>query len=189
VLSAEEKEFEMCLIFQPQQEVIDRILNIGKKNARHSDIYSDIMEQMENSIGICEEARIVERDITSLTWKVNYLVERDGKTSCYSRKFLISGKKIVLNLFHPEIRQFVELSTIDARLSAHWAMAMCLSDPKLMPHITPDAREDILLIDAMSRINADGEFIENREILSTNKSFMDFLRNCKNREGSGGFFG
>jgi hypothetical protein len=190
VLSAEEKEFEKFLVFQPKQEVIDRILNAGIKNSdRHSGKYSDIKEQFENSIGICEEAKIVERDIMSLTWKVNYLVERDGKTSCYSRKFLISDRKIILNLFHPEIRQFVELSSINARLSAHWAMAMCLSDPKLLPHITPDAREDILLIDAMSRINEDGDFIENREFVSKNRSFMDFLRNCKDKEGSGGFFG
>jgi len=170
--------------------VIDRILNAGIKNSdRHTGKYSDIREQFENSIGICEEAKIVERDIMSLAWKVNYLVERDGKTSCYSRKFLITDRKIILNLFHPEIRQFVELSSINARLAAHWAMAMCLSDPKLLPHITPDAREDILLIDAMSRINADGDFIENREFASTNKSFMDFLRNCKDKEGTGGFFG
>jgi hypothetical protein len=94
-----------------------------------------------------------------------------------------------LNLYHPEIRQFVELSSINARLSAHWAMAMCLSDPKLMPHITPDAREDILLIDAMSRINADGEFIDNRVSISENKTFMDFLRNCKDNGIKGGFFG
>lgn len=190
VLSAEEKEFEKFLVFQPKQEVIDRILNAGIKNSdRHTGKYSDIREQFENSIGICEEAKIVERDIMSLAWKVNYLVERDGKTSCYSRKFLITDRKIILNLFHPEIRQFVELSSSNARLAAHWAMAMCLSDPKLLPHITPDAREDILLIDAMSRINADGDFIENREFASTNKSFMDFLRNCKDKEGTGGFFG
>jgi hypothetical protein len=190
VLSAEEKEFEKFLVFQPKQEVIDRILNAGIKNSdRHSGKYSDMREQIENSIGICEEAKIIEQDIMSLAWKVNYLVERDGKTSCYSRKFLITDRKIILNLFHPEIRQFVELSSINARLAAHWAMAMCLSDPKLLPHITPDAREDILLIDAMSRINADGDFIENREFASTNKSFMDFLRNCKDKEGTGGFFG
>jgi Histidine kinase-, DNA gyrase B-, and HSP90-like ATPase len=190
VLSAEEKEFEKFLVFQPKQEVIDRILNAGINNSdRHTGKYSDIREQFENSIGICEEAKIVERDIMSLAWKVNYLVERDGKTSCYSRKFLFTDRKIILNLFHPEIRQFVELSSINARLAAHWAMAMCLSDRKLLPHITPDAREDILLIDAMSRINADGDFIENREFASTNKSFMDFLRNCKDKEGTGGFFG
>jgi hypothetical protein len=190
ILSSEEKEFEKFLVFQPKQEVIDRILNNGNINSGyHSDKFFDIQKELENSLGICEEARIVEQDITSLKWKVNYLVERDGKTSCYSRKFLISDKKIILNLFHPEIRQFIELSSINARLAAHWAMAMCLSDPKLLPHITPDAREDILLIDAMSRISSDGDFIENREAISSNKSFMDFLRDIKNKGNTGGFFG
>jgi hypothetical protein len=190
VLTAEEKEFEKFLVFQSKQEVIDKILDTGNNNSgNNSDMYSDRKEQLQDNLGICEEARILDRDIASLKWKVNYLVERDGKTPCFSRKFLINNKKIVLNLFHPEIRQFVELSSINARLSAHWAMAMCLSDPKLMPHITPDAREDILLIDAMSRINAEGEFIENRESITGNKTFMDFLRNCKDKGMKGGFFG
>jgi Histidine kinase-, DNA gyrase B-, and HSP90-like ATPase len=189
VLSAEEKEFEKYLVFQSKQEVLDRIINKGHKSSGYySNGNIDLNEQLENNLGICEEARIVERDISSLSWKVNYLVERDGKTSCYSRKFLISGKKIILNLYHPEVRQFVELSSINARLSAHWAMAMCLSDPKLLPHITPDAREDILLIDAMSRINADGDFIPYHESVATERPFLDFLRNCKNKNGKDRFF-
>lgn len=190
VLTAEEKEFEKFLVFQSKQDVIDKILDTGNKSFGHnSEMHPEIKEQLKDNLGICEEARILDRDIASLKWKVNYLVERDGKTPCYSRKFLINDKRIVLNLFHPEVRQFVELSSINARLSAHWAMAMCLSEPKLMPHITPDAREGILLIDAMSRIDADGEFIDNRESISGNKTFMDFLRNCKDKGIKGGFFG
>jgi hypothetical protein len=41
----------------------------------------------------------------------------------------------------------------------------------------------------MSRINADGEFIDNRVSISENKTFMDFLRNCKDNGIKGGFFG
>jgi len=183
-LSAEEKEFEKFLVFQSKQEVLDRIINRGNKSLGYSSGGNiNLSEQLDNNPGICEEASIVERDISSLSWKVNYLVERDGKTACHSRKFLISGKKIVLNLYHPEVRQLVELSLINASLSAHWAMAMCLSDPKLLPHITPDAREDILLIDAMSRINSDGDFIPNRKSVQTEKPFLDFLRNCNNKNG------
>jgi hypothetical protein len=154
-------------------------------NKRHPGANHQIKVQLEKSMGICEEARIVERDICSLLWRVGYLVERDGKTPCYSRKFLIRDMKIILNLFHPEIRQFIELSSVNARLSAHWAMAMCLSDTKLLAYITPDAREDILLIDAMSRISADGDFIENRELPSANNPFLDFIRNCRNKDGKG----
>jgi hypothetical protein len=181
--STEELEFARHLVFQSEQAVIDRILNSRGKNSGHnSGKYLEKKEELENSIGICEEARIVERDFTALIWKVNYLVERDGKTSCYSRKFMISGKKIILNLYHPEIRQFVELSSVNAPLAAHWAMAMCLSDPKLMPHITPEAREDVLLIDAMSRISLDGDFFENQEFHIAKRPFLDFLRNCINKD-------
>lgn len=187
VFSPEEKEFEKQLVFQYGQEVIERILGIENMNNSHSCANNQIKDQLEKSMGICEEARIVERDICSLLWRVGYLVERDGKTPCYSRKFLVRDKKIILNLFHPEIRQFIELSSFNAKLSAHWAMAMCLSDTKLLAYITPDAREDILLIDAMSRLSAAGEFIENRGLQSTNKPFLDFIRNCRNKDGKNNF--
>jgi hypothetical protein len=188
ILSEEEKQFEKFLVFQSDRDVLDRIAGRGNNTTgNNSDRNAGFADNWDDNFGICEEAKIVQRDFCSLTWKVNYLVERDGKTSCYSRKFLISGNKIILNLFHPEIREFVELSCINARLSAHWAMAMCLSDPKLLPHITPDAREDVLLIDAMSRINADKVIIEDPAPVSLNKQFFDFLRNCKNKLGDGGF--
>ena len=188
VLSEEEKKFENFLAFQSDRDVLER-LSGSRKNASNNNTGSDsaITNPWDENLGICEEARVVQRDFCSLTWKVNYLVERDGKTSCFSRKFLISGNKIILNLFHPEIREFVELSCVDASLSAHWAMAMCLSDPKMLPHITPDAREDILLIDAMSRINHDKETIETPAVGSFNKQFFDFVRNCRNKLSDNGF--
>jgi hypothetical protein len=187
VLSEEEKIFEKFLVFQSDSEVLERIAGRGNKTSGYvSEGDRGTSDPWDDNFGICEEAKVVQRDFCSLAWKVNYLVERDGKTSCYSRKFLISGNKIILNLFHPEIREFVELSCINARLSAHWAMAMCLSDPKLLPHITPDAREDILLIDAMSRINADKILIEDTPPVSLNKQFFDFIRNCKNKLGENG---
>jgi Histidine kinase-, DNA gyrase B-, and HSP90-like ATPase len=188
VLSEEEKKFEKFLVFQSDREVLDRLAGKENKSSGYSsgrnEGFSDFWDDNQ---GICEEARIVQRDFCSLSWKVNYLVERDGKTSCYSRKFLISGNKIVLNLYHPEIREFVELSCINARLAAHWAMAMCLSDPKLLPHITPDAREDILLIDAMSRISSEKVLIIEPPAASLNKQFFDFIRNCKIKLGDSGF--
>ncbi|NJK86561.1 MAG: hypothetical protein HC906_11920 [Bacteroidales bacterium] len=181
-LTAEEKNFEKFLFFQPKKEVLDHI--IGNENKAGLNIKRDVQKEIEQCIGICEEAKVVERELSSLAWKVNYLVERDGKTPCISRKFIVREKKIILNLFHPEIRDFVELSCINPKLSAHWAIAMCLSDQKLFPHITPDAREDILLIDAMSRIN-DGQFIHEQTSASINDQFLDFLRNCKNKIGKG----
>jgi len=61
-------------------------------------------------------------------------------------------------------------------------MAMCISDQKLLPHITPEAREDLMLIDAMARIDAG---IINRDAVTIDDDFtrdmIDFLKNCINR--------
>lgn len=180
ILTPEEKNFEKFLVIQAKKEVLEKIIDNGKNPDFNINCK---LKALENNIGICEEARIVEHEFSSLTWKVNYLVERDGKTPCKSRKFIVLEAKIVLNLYHSEIREFVELSCIDPKLSAHWAMAMCLSDPKLLPHITPDTREDVLLIDAMSRIGSDSNFIREQGSTKLNNQVMDFLRNCKNKLG------
>jgi hypothetical protein len=169
ILTEEEKHFQRFLVFKPKKEVLDHILNGGKREQ---------LKELEKAVGICEEAKIVERDFNSIIWKVSYLVERDGKTPCDSRKFLYKDGTVILNLYHQEIREFVELSCINAKLAAHWAMAMCLSDPKLVSHITPEAREDLLLIDAMGRLDSDFSL----PVASTGKNnnlFREFLRNLR----------
>jgi hypothetical protein len=178
-LTEEEKHFQKFLVFKPKKEVLDHILNGGKKGgSNYSGPTKDQLRELEDAVGICEEAKIVERDFNSLIWRVSYLVERDGKTPCDSRKFLYKDGTVILNLYHPEIREFVELSCINPKLSAHWAMAMCLSDPKLVSHITPEAREDLLLIDAMGRIDSDFNLTTPAES-NTSKQFREFLRNLR----------
>ncbi len=177
-LTPEEKYFERFLIFNTPKKVFDKIIN--GENKDETSIFGPSREQsaeLDEVFDICEEAKIVKRDLSSLIWKVSYLVERNGITPCSSRKFLYKDSKVILNLYHPEIREFIELSYINAKLSAHWAMAMCLSDPKLISHITPEAREDLLLIDAMGRLeNNFGMSSASAEI--NDKAYLDFLRNC-----------
>jgi hypothetical protein len=171
-LSEAERHFEKFLAFKPKDEVIGKILDqtLQEKNLRRAFNIEEL-----HAAGICEEARIAGNDFTSISWKVNYLVERDGITPCRSRRFLFTRGKIILNLYHPEIRKFIELSLVDPELSAHWALAMCLSDMKLLPHITPDAREDMLLIDAMSRL--DGKLSAADEIKQGKRiSLIDFIK-------------
>jgi hypothetical protein len=179
VLTPEEKHFQRFLVFKPKKEVLNRIINGGKQEeTNYGGPTREQLKELEDAVGICEEAKIVESDLNSIIWKVSYLVERDGKTRCDSRKFLYNDGTIILNLYHPEIREFVELSVINAKLAAHWAMAMCLSDPKLISHITPEAREDLLLIDAMGRLDSNFSL----PVATSNKStrqFLEFLRNLR----------
>jgi hypothetical protein len=172
LLSPEEKLFERYLVYKPKEEVLSKIMSSAQQEKRFSPEFND---DKFNAAGICEEARIAGDDFNSIAWKVNYLVEKDGVTPCHSRRFLFTKRKIILNLYHPEIKKFIELSFVDPELSAHWALAMCLSDMKLLPHITADAREDLLLIDAMSRL--DGQMGSKAETQQKQRSsLIDFLK-------------
>lgn len=171
-LSPEEKRFESFLEFKPKEEVINKLSDIAQKERK---INAGLSGKNLDAAGICEEARIAGNDFNSIRWKVNFLVERDGITPCRSRRFLYIDLKIILNLYHPDVRQLVSLSLTDPGLSAHWALAMCISDMKLLPHITPETREDLLIIDAMSRLN--GSFAINTVIPDKKRnSLIDFIR-------------
>lgn len=178
ILSPQEKHFEQFLVFKPGYEILNRLISDDNNNdIENSRLRCEHISPSEERFGICEEARIVQRDFSSLIWKVSYLMERDGITPCKSRKFMFREGRVVLNLFHSEIRQFIELSCINPKLAAHWAMAMCLSDMKLISHITPEAREDLLLLDAMGRL--EGEFKQTSEPWAKeDREYLDFLRYC-----------
>jgi hypothetical protein len=183
-LTEEEKQFEKYLVFQPKNVVMERLMG-QEKPAASSKKGSFGSSEIEDYVGICEEAKTAEKDFSQINWRVNYLVERDGSTPCLRRKFLYRSGSVVLNLYHPEIREFVELASLNPNLSAHWAMAMCISDSKLLPHITPEAREDLMLIDAMARI--DSGVIYKPSAVTDDPDFtrdmLDFLKNCINRPG------
>ncbi len=89
---------------------------------------------------------------------------------------------ITLNLFHPKSREFVQMSTINPGLAAHWAIAMCLADNKILPHVSEEAREDLLIIDAITRMgNNQVPDPRKDESGDFDREFMDFVRNCINR--------
>ena len=177
-LTRDELYFESFLEFNVKREILNHIIESTNQNdLLHDFPDKNRLPEVEDFIGICEEARFAEHDFRYLKWKVNYLVERDGKSPCYSRFFLLKEDSIILNLYNSEIRKLVEISCVNPKIAAHWAFALCLSDPKLLPHITPDAREDLLLIDAMGRIESD-------LYIATNKSdkdfdYIEFIRNRK----------
>jgi hypothetical protein len=80
-------------------------------------------------------------------------VGRDGRTPCRTHRFLLRGDKVVLNLNHPEVRELVELAEIAPALAGHWGLALVLTDGsrKFLPHLSPAAREDLILADALAK--------------------------------------
>ncbi len=179
-LTTEEQRFESYLGYKPVKVELDSI-DDKKKVYWETKWWGNDKKKIrpEDCAGICEEAKTAENDLSNIKWRVGYLVEKDAKTPCTRKKFMYRNNLITLNLFHPEIREFVHLSVINPDLSAHWAIAMCLADNNILSHITPEAREDLLILDAISRIGyyatynkaVNGEGGIERELI-------DFMRNC-----------
>lgn len=109
--------------------------------------------EFENPMSLCMEANQAISDLEDIRWQVNYLVERDGKTPCKSQMFLIDGCSVILNLNHPDIDNMLKLSEKAPALSGHWALAMCLCDnsSKILPSLTPGAREELITRDAVCK--------------------------------------
>jgi hypothetical protein len=181
-ITKEQKRFESYLAFKP--EMID-FGKFGLSENQDSDINgfrkSPVMK-LSDYTGISEEARTANRDLLELVWKVNYLVERDGVTPCMRKKFMFRNNSITLNLYHSEIKEFIQMATLNPNLAAHWTMAMCLADNKILPHISEETREDLLIIDAITRLGCDhvSDAVKD-ESSDTDRNFMDFVRNCINR--------
>lgn len=112
------------------------------------DLFTDLSTL--NNLG--NEARSARAELEEIEWRVNYLVERDGVTPCRRQKYLYNNNTVVLNLYHPEIRKLLELSKKVPALAGHWALAMCLQDSrKILSHLTPEAREELIRLDALVR--------------------------------------
>lgn len=105
-----------------------------------------------------EDVRQARGALEELRFRVNYLVQRDGRTPCHSQRFLWKEKDrtVVVNLHHPEMAALLEASATDPALAGHWAIATCLSDPdqRLLPHLTTAARDHLLLLDALTKLGA-----------------------------------
>jgi hypothetical protein len=181
-ITKEQKRFESYLAFKPGGMDFGKY---GLSENQDSDINgfrkSPAMK-LSDYTGISEEARTANRDLLDLVWKVNYLVERDGVTPCLRKKFMFRNNAITLNLYHSEIKEFIQMATLNPNLAAHWTMAMCLADNKILPHISEETREDLLIIDAITRLGRDHVSDPVKDKSSdTDRNFMDFVRNCINR--------
>jgi len=124
-------------------------------------------------------------DLRDIRWRVNYLMDRDGTTPCYTHMFIFRDYEIILNLYHDEIKNLLELSKKAPALAGHWATALCLGDKRnVLPHLSAETREDLLTLDAMIRAGEMG--VEESESESADQPFTDRLRRF--RSGFGDFF-
>lgn len=182
-LSKEQKRFESFLAFRPGVIDFEKLTGSAEKKGNNNSLFKRSPEfRLSDYTGICEEARTAKDDLFDIIWKVNYLVERDCVTPCMRKKFMFRNNIITLNLYHSEIKEFVQMATLNPSLAAHWAIAMCLADNKILPHISEEAREDLLIVDAISRLGHDRTPDPGKnESGDFDREFMDFVKNCINR--------
>jgi hypothetical protein len=99
----------------------------------------------------------------------------------------VKGKTVVVNLYHPDVIRLLQLTEKAPALAGHWGLAMCLTDTnKILPHLTPAAREDLILADAMAKCGAipsQEESVAEEADRLNDPSEWDFHRNLQD----GGF--
>lgn len=109
-------------------------------------------QELERLQGVHDEMHQAEKDLAAIKWRLGYLVKRDGTTPCSSHLFLFRNDNVILNLHHPLIQKLVSLSEKAPSLAGHWALAICINEnKKILPHLSPEIREDLILMDAMGK--------------------------------------
>jgi len=181
-LGEKEKRFEQCLGLQG---ALLKQAGTGKgSNGR--EVGRKELSQLahgERFMGAVKEVLHAEQDLSSLKWRVNYLVHRDGKTPCKTHRFILQGGAVVLNLNHPEVQDLVGLSEQDPGLAGHWATAMCLSDESsILDHVMPETGEDLLMLDAISKVETAGTIeAEEEGPAERPERFREFLRDMEDK--------
>ncbi|MBN1895675.1 hypothetical protein JW906_14375, partial [bacterium] len=180
-LSDQEKRFEQNLGIHPNAR---RIQQRDDEDSGPALSEAD----MQRLSGVGAEVKEAFQEVGKLVWKVNYVVERDGRTPCRNRRFFIRQNRVVLNLYHEEIRNLVELSVKSpflASLAGHWAVAMCLVENRqILPHLTPETREDMMVVDGMSKLDGGpprrtGRFGRPGAEDEEDTAFWNFVRNSR----------
>ncbi|MBN1998277.1 ATP-binding protein [candidate division KSB1 bacterium] len=175
-LSDLEKRFARALGFHP------RVFDLEPKDDNTETGRSFMNEPRLQ--GLIKEQSKAKQDLESINWRVSHLVERDGKTPCLRHRYLYKDDEVVLNLYHPDIKKLVKLAEHQPSLAGHWAIAMCLTeDSHILSHLSAESREDILLLDAMSKLSegSRSEGPERKEKTNANREMWNFIRNAMDR--------
>lgn len=176
-----ENRFSQFLGFHPEL-----FQKMGKRFDKDESLSLNLISSSFELIdGLSQESQKAREDLASINWRVNYLVQKDGKSKCVTRRFLFKNNTVILNLNNPEIQSLVELSGIDPNLAVHFALAICLAEGgKILSYLTPEACEELILMDAMIRCGGklspeDMKVPENIEI--NDRHWQDFLRNLDDK--------
>jgi hypothetical protein len=116
-------------------------------------------------------------DLADLEWKVNYLLERDGRTPCISRRFITKQSIIILNLNHQDVRMLCQLSKRDPLLAGHLGLEMVISEGAMpFNHLTSEVKDNLILMDAILKCGYEPDKTSQREEKISDK-LREFLRN------------
>ncbi len=185
-LGKTERNFESFLGFHP--ELLERFSESDEEeNGNEAGSSSapgnffDLVNLLQKNSGLNREANEARIDLEEISWRVNYLVERDGTTPCVRCKFLFTNACVVLNLHHPEVAKLLAMSAKLPALAGHWALALCLEDDKkILPHLTPAGREDLMRLDALVRSHVPPEKLRKKKKLTVkagnDDQFLEHLR-------------
>lgn len=137
-------------------------------------------EELERLQGLRDEMNQAENDLAAIKWRLNYLVNIDGMNPCLSHLFLFRNDNVILNLHHSLIQKLVTLSKKAPALAGHWALAICINEnKKILPHLSPDARESLILVDAIGKCgmeNAPLHLDTHKYSTIDKKQWQNFLR-------------
>jgi hypothetical protein len=185
-LGQREKRFQAMLRFHA--DAIRR--SRQKRSGAHSKAgkrarLSPSPEELERLLTVCEEAQAARSDLESISWRVGYLVQRDGRMPSLSHRYIVkNASTVLLNLYHPEVARLLVLSEQAPALAGHWAMASCFCDgTSILPHLTMEAREDLVLLDGMAKVGISveegpGSAAEESAPVAPSSSWVEFMRNA-----------
>ena len=175
-----EKRFKRYLGFHPAVFRKNLLEAEDDDQPRDSLMNGTEIDRIGRLEGASRQASDAQDELAALEWTVNYLVAPDGRKPCLTHRFTVRGDRVVLNLYHPEVRQLIEVSEKNAALAGHLALAMCLTGEKrVLPHLTSQMCEELLAMDAIAKCGADRTYnsdTEPEELFDTPSARFQSLR-------------
>lgn len=182
-LGEREEHFQRFLVFHSPAHILNLLQHEEKPQSADLSTGLIILSEPPEKKQGGKDAIEHYHDLAAFRWRLSHLVQKDGKTACKTRRFLIREKDIILNLYHEEVVLLLRLSEKAPALAAHWAVGMCLTDGAgFMDHLSAETREELILLDAMARCRGQAPASPTRArrpILGYGRAFREFRRNIE----------
>jgi hypothetical protein len=171
-----QKTFEKNLGFHRDLISSEEILNETDEKPEVKGSVEDISLVGQGMFSEVEEAC---QDLSTLNWKVSFLVEKDFKTPCLTHLFIYTNHTIILNLYHPLVEKLVALSAVNPGLAGHWGVSLCLEDSRnVFPYLSADTRKELLMLDGIAKLaEPKSSNMQEQELKAFNQTFKEFRRN------------